>query len=275
MLHVVLEIVLGVVIGFSIGLSGVGGGVLVLPALTLVLGLPASAAVGTASLYAFLTKVYACYRHFRLRSIELRTALLFLTGAVPANILVAWLINRRVSALRSAAAEGDFQRNLEQFIAVVVLGCALILIARVIHGFRGGPEPGHGAIARRLARRPRLRLALAPLMGAVIGALIGSTSVGGGVLIIPMLIVIFGLSALRTVGTSIFVAVVLTLVTALIYGKGGDVAIPTALLMAAGSMFGVYWGSRLAAAVPEKVLQAAMAAIVLVSAVLMLLNQTA
>ncbi len=65
---IIVQLILGVVIGFSIGLTGIGGGVLVLPSLTLILGLPPSVAAGTASLYAFLTKIQATVEHFRLKT---------------------------------------------------------------------------------------------------------------------------------------------------------------------------------------------------------------
>ena len=54
------------------------------------------------------------------------------------------------------------------------------------------------------------RNVLCIVLGALIGGLIGATSVGGGVLIVPMLIIVFGLSAARTVGSSIFIAMVST-----------------------------------------------------------------
>ena len=61
------RLVLGILIGFCIGMTGVGGGVLVLPALTILLRMNPVVAVGTASFYAFLTKVSATFHHIKLK----------------------------------------------------------------------------------------------------------------------------------------------------------------------------------------------------------------
>ena len=57
-LDIIARLVIGLVIGFCIGLTGVGGGVLMIPALTELLGFNTTQAVGTTSLYAFLTKIF-------------------------------------------------------------------------------------------------------------------------------------------------------------------------------------------------------------------------
>ena len=60
----------GVVTGFLICFTGVGGGILVVPILSFFFSLPVSAAVGTASAYAALTKVFAGIEHARIRNIN-------------------------------------------------------------------------------------------------------------------------------------------------------------------------------------------------------------
>ena len=86
---------------------------------------------------------------------------------------------------------------------------------------------------------------LGVFFGLIIGVLIGSTSVGGGVMVIPMLVIFFGLTTAQTVGSSIIIAVVLTLVTSIIFAKGGSLDVPTALIMWVGSFPGVFFGSKL------------------------------
>jgi uncharacterized membrane protein YfcA len=111
------------------------------------------------------------------------------------------------------------------------------------------------------------------VLGGVIGGLIGATSVGGGVLIVPMLIIVFGLTASRTVGSSIFIAMVLTLITAIMYGKGGELDVLTAVIMAVGSLAGVRYGSRLSVRLPEQGLKLVMVGLVLFAAIMMVLHR--
>ena len=269
-----LRLGLGAVVGFCIGLTGIGGGVLVIPSLTVVLGLPPSVAVGTASLYAFLTKCYATVEHFKMKNIDVRTSLLLLAGAVPGNVGTAMAINRAVAGLEEGGEVlARFQDGLRMFIALVVFLCAVVLVLTLFGKSREAAEKTKLGIGWRLNARPGLKRAVAVLVGVVIGALVGATSVGGGVVLIPVLIILFGLSSCRTVGTSIFVAVVLTLATSVVYSSGGQMDWRTALLMAGGSIVGVPIGSKLCTRLPEKGLRIIVIAVVFLSAVLMFVKR--
>jgi len=269
---IVLRVGLGLVIGFCIGLTGVGGGVLVLPALTLLLRLPASMAVGTASLYAFLTKVTASFHHYRLRTIDMRVAFGFLAGAIPANVAVSVLINVYKNRVEGNVEElALFQSNLRSFIAGVIVLSAVMLILNLFKKTKSKDEESLQN-CRKDGSRWAGHLLVAGL-GAIIGALVGATSIGGGVLIIPLLIIVVGLSPRKTVGTSIFVAVILTLVTSAVYLRGGEIDLQTAVSMALGSTIGVYWGSKLSVKVPEKALQGIVVGVIIIAGMLMFLKQ--
>lgn len=264
---IVGRLLLGLGIGFCIGLTGVGGGVLVLPALTLVLRMNAVMAVGTASLYAFLTKVSATFHHAKLKTIDWTLSLLFLAGAIPVNFLVAnWISGQ--------GANEAFTAALKKFIVGVVFFCVAVMIYNLVSQIRNHKAGSTKAqLADHIAKRPLFRRALGVLMGGVVGALIGATSIGGGVLIVPMLMILFGLEARRTVGSSIFIAVVLTLVTSMSYFSGeNSMDAVTAIMMAAGSLVGVPFGSKLSVKMPEKTLQVIVIGIILVAAVMMLFN---
>ncbi|HIG47205.1 MAG TPA: hypothetical protein EYQ20_12540, partial [candidate division Zixibacteria bacterium] len=86
---IAVKLLTGLVIGASIGLTGIGGGVLVLPTLTLLFGLPPTVAVGTANLYSFLCKLSATYFHYKQKTIAFGTSGYFLMGAIPANLAVS------------------------------------------------------------------------------------------------------------------------------------------------------------------------------------------
>jgi uncharacterized membrane protein YfcA len=273
LLYGLIRLGLGVIIGFSIGLTGVGGGVLVLPALTLVLGIPPSVAVGTASLYAFLTKCSAVYHHHRLRTVDYRLAALLLMGAVPGNAVASLWVNRLVSRLQPDALLG-FQCGLRTFMAVVILLSGVIMGLELVRTGSGRSRATETESAGRAAYGRRTRIAVAVSGGCLVGILIGLTSIGGGVLVVPLLMIVFGLSPSRTVGTSILIAVVLTLLTSVIYGHGGQIDAGTALVMGAGSLLGVYWGSRACAKIPEGGLKVLVTGVILIAGMLMLCKQS-
>jgi uncharacterized membrane protein YfcA len=265
LLDLIIRLALGLVIGFCIGLTGVGGGVLVLPALTVILGIDPIKAVGTTSFYAFLTKISATFHHAKLKTIDWGTSFRFLVGAVPAAALVSLWVS-------SKGANESFQNGLKNFIVGMVIFSVFMMILNMVKQSRVALENEERTLSGRINGHPLARTTLCILMGVIIGGLLGATSIGGGVLIVPMLIILFNLSASQTVGSSIFIAVVLTLVTSLIYGKGGEVDKVTAIIMAIGSLSGVYYGSKLSARMPDRLLQVIVISLILVAAVLMLLD---
>ncbi len=269
-----LRLVAGTAIGFSIGLTGVGGGVLVIPALTLLFGLETSVAVGTASLYSFLTKVVATVHHIRLRTIDWRTSGWFLVGAVPANVGVSRFVTATVARLGAgSAAVVSFQHGLKLFIAGVILISCAAMVGNLVRGARcRSSGVMAGGLALYITGHPTLRCLVPGVLGVIVGALIGATSVGGGVLIIPMLIIFLGMSASRTVGTSIFIAVVLTFVTSAVYLFGNQLDYATAIGMALASFVGVPFGSRLSVRMPDRLLKVLVIAVVLVAVALLMLG---
>ncbi len=265
-----LRLGIGLAIGFCMGMTAVGN-VLVVPSATLVLGMPPSTAVGTTCLYALLTKVFASYRHYRLGNVDFRTSALFLATAVPTNVLVSLLINRRTASVAGCPeAAQAFQSGLKVFIGAVILLSVVLLIINLVGKARATDHQGR--IARWVAGRSGVKRAITAGVGILVGALVGSTSIGGAVVMMPLLIILVGMPTAHAVGTSLFIGVILPLVTVLIYGRGGEVDIATAITMWLGSTVGVYWGSKLSAKLPERKLQAAVIAVIMAAGVLMLVR---
>lgn len=265
--EVVLRLLLGMVIGFCIGLTGVGGGVLVFPALTLILRIDPITAVGTTTLYAFLTKITATLHHHKLKTIDWGISARFLMGAIPANIIAALWVS-------SQGGDMHFKRILTRFIVGLIFFSVFMMVLNMLTRSRPRVIAKERELAEHIHEKKVVRLELCILLGVICGGLLGATSIGGGVLIVPMLIILFGLPAARTVGTAIFIAFILTMVTALIYGTHGEQDRVTAVIMAAGSLAGVYYGSKLSVKMPELFLRTIVVVLVLVAAIMMLVNST-
>jgi len=68
---VLFEYILGgALVGTVVGATGVGGGSLMTPLLTLVFGLPAQVAVGTDLLFASITKLSGAVTHWRRGNVQ-------------------------------------------------------------------------------------------------------------------------------------------------------------------------------------------------------------
>ena len=77
---------------------------------------------------------------------------------------------------------------------------------------------------------------LYPLSGFVVGALVGLTGMGGGSLMTPLLILLFGVHPLTAVGTDLLYAAATKTAGTAIHSKNGNVDWRVAGLLAAGSV---------------------------------------
>ncbi len=258
-----VRLLLGLVIGFCIGLTGIGGGVLVLPALTVLLQLDPIKAVGTTTLYAFLTKIIATIHHIKLKTIDWNISLKFLAGAVPATLATALWISQQ-------GADYEFQAALANFIVGIVFFAVGVIILDTINRIRS--RSTEHMLAEHGCRHPQWLAVLSAALGVFCGGLVGATAIGGGVLIVPMFIIFFKLTASRTVGSAIFIAFIMTMLTSLVYGTRGEQDAATSIVMSAGSIAGVRLGSRLSVRVPDLLLRGLVIGLALLGAIMMLFN---
>lgn len=83
------------------------------------------------------------------------------------------------------------------------------------------------------------------LLGGLAGILSGMFGVGGGLVIVPVLIVVFGLDPKTAVGTSLFALLLPTgLLGVLEYWRRGEMRFLHGLLIAFGLFCGAYLGAR-------------------------------
>lgn len=283
-LKTVVQLVSGALIGACIGMTGIGGGVLLLPVLTLGFGLPSTVAVGTAHFYSCLCKLPAVFFHFRQGTIRFRTSAYFLAGAVPVSVTVAlWITGYAGDMDPADPAWLELQTNLRQFIAAVVMLSGLMIlwhmfmrpVSRAVMDRAGQADQAVQAdqTVQRISARARVtgaKIVLAVALGAFIGGLIASTSVGSGILIVPLMIIVYRLTAVDTVGSSIFIALTLTFINSIIYAGSSQLDLAIAVTMAAGSLVGVPLGVRMSRRLPERYLQITITGLVLVAGLIML-----
>src|SRR5579872_2988548 len=80
------KILVGFVVGVLIGLTGVGGGVLLLPVLIFGLRVPAIVAVGSDALFNFFTKIPAGLLHLKKGTVRRKVVLALAAGSIPGSI---------------------------------------------------------------------------------------------------------------------------------------------------------------------------------------------
>jgi len=259
-----LRAAVGAIIGLTIGMTGIGGGVLVVPSLIHVIKIPPVSSVGTAFLYALVTRIYGAYEHFRLNTVRRRTAFYFIIGSAPGVLSGSVFVNY----LSKHGDRTAFDLALQTLIGIVLLITFIVLSFRLVTSFRREGRSYY----RPPKVFPRGRKIAGAAAGFAIGTLVGMTSVGGGVLIIPVLMAFFNLSPEDTVGTSIAISVVLAAIGFLTYLFYGNVMAEVAAGMFLGSIPGVWLGSRLSVKIPRRVLELIVIGLVVISAAVMFIG---
>jgi hypothetical protein len=207
-------------------LLGVGGGIVMVPALVLLVPLPFTQAVGTSLLCVVATSVAGSAVQFARNGIETDAALelqfFAAAGAVVAGLVAPWVPTRFLlfafAALLLYTAGHTWPRRRE-----------------------AGPAP---------ARPGRATMAVGGALGAgVVATLLG---VGGGVIFTPVLHLILGHGFHRAAATSVYIIGITAGTGAVVYLARGDVSIaaaaPAVLGVLLGSTLASRWAHRIEAA---------------------------
>lgn len=90
-------------------------------------------------------------------------------------------------------------------------------------------------------------------VGFVAGILSGMFGIGGGLIIVPALVILFGLGQKTAYGTSLFALIwPVGLLGVLAYWKAGDLDAWKGLWIAVGLFLGAYLGARITLALPDE-----------------------
>lgn len=231
---IAVKILVGFVVGVLIGMSGVGGGVLLLPVLIFGLRVPPILAVGSDALFNFFTKIPASLMHLKKGTVRRKVVIALAVGSVPGSIAGVNLL----MYIRHLYGDG-----VNHFIKTAV-GVLLIIVPTLLLLQR--------QIEEHVANRPPTTRGFAGMavIGLVAGFLVGMTSVGSGSIIMMLLLLFYSFPPKVNVGTDIVHAVVLTGVTGFLHFRFGNVDPRLVVSLLIGSIPGGLLGSHLATRVP-------------------------
>jgi uncharacterized membrane protein YfcA len=244
-------VAMGVLVGFLVGLTGVGGASLLTPILVMI-GIHPSIAVGTDLLYNSVTKLFGTIQHWRQKTIDFRLAKYLATGSIPGVVAAVLLLHYF-----------DSYYHNQELIIKHALGYVLILVAAatLVKVFFD-----HKLKANRWQLRPmEEKKGLTIAIGAVLGFIVGLTSIGSGSLFAIAMLYFFRMSSARLVGTDIAHAFLLASVAGLLHAGLGNVDYGLVANLLIGSIPGVLIGSTLSAKAPAKFLRTVIAGLILIS----------
>jgi uncharacterized protein len=224
----------GLAVGVLFGLFGVGGSAFATPVLAL-LGVPALAAVASPLPATLPASLAGAWVYIRGRKIDWPVVWRSIVGGVPAAVAGA-LASRVVGGKALLVLSG---------IALKAVGVRLL---RPGHVHAPGEDAAHD-------RRPWLIIVYA----AGVGLFTGLLANGGGFLLVPLFVLVLGLSMQRAAGTSLVVVAALSVPTLITHWALGHIDWTVAVAFAAGAIPGAMIGSRLAQRVTSAALRAAFA----------------
>lgn len=229
----------GLFAGLLVGLTGMGGAVIVTPMLVLLFGVPPAAAISADLVAGAVVKPVGSLVHIRAKTVHWKLVLWISVGSVPGVLIGTFLFSRVV---RTTNAEA----TLRTLIGVVVLIAIAAMLAKkwverravrtqqIAHVQQGTDMP--------------IRVAPGVLVGAVVGLIVGLTSVGSGSLVVTAILLAYPL--LRpsvVVGTDLTQAVPMLVVGAIAHAGFGEILIPVVVSLLLGQIPGVWIGARMSA----------------------------
>jgi hypothetical protein len=223
-----LEYVLaGLGVGVVFGMFGAGGSAFATPVLAL-LGVPGLLAVAS-PLPAMVPAAFLGARKFLASgNLDSRVARLAILGGVPGTLIGA-LGSRLVGGERLLVLSG---------LLLLLIGARLLLPDR---------EGASGRAAHRLENTP-----IVVGSSFLVGLLTGLLANGGGFLLVPLFVLVLGLTAVKAAGTSMVVVGVLTIPTLLTHWLLGNIDWLVAAGFAIGLIPASFIGARLAQKVSPK-----------------------
>ncbi len=244
---------IGMLVGALVGVSGLGGGVLLLPLLIFGLGVPPITAVGSDAVFNAVTKIGVSILHWHRGTVNWRLVFALSLGSIPGALGGVSLL----AHIRSAHGAGvnDFLRILIGVLLVVV---PLMLLFQV-------PFERFFAL-----RRSQSSLAGVSVIGLFSGFLVGMTSVGSGSIIMVLLLLFVSASPAVLVGTDIVHAFALTGFTSLLHLRLGTVDASLVFPLLMGSVPGSLLGLRLSALLPGEWLKRVLCVVLLATGARML-----
>jgi uncharacterized protein len=233
-----MNFLIGFIIALGVGLTGIGGGSFTVPALVLIGGLPGSAAVGTAFVFAGALRLIAAPFYVIGREVHKEYLWLLLKGAIP-GLLIGTLALQLVSKKSSP-------------VVLILLGMVLALSSAISFTQR--------MQYREFARKNSRWL---PWFALPIGVEAGFSSAGAGALGTTLLMNYSEMPPSQVVGTDILFGLVLAVIGSAFHFKFGAINAPILWQLLSGGVPGVLLGCAFARKVPARNLRVGIALIAL------------
>jgi uncharacterized membrane protein YfcA len=268
----VLALPIGLLVGVILGSLGGGGAIVAVPALVYLLGLEPHAATTASLVIVVITASAGVVGHWRAGRVRAGAAVAFAAAGLVGSYLGsrvsgtadpnALLLGFAILMLMVAGMMAARQRRTSAAPVLATAGAAG-------GSGSGGPGAGGASLADRIGQmRGPAHLAVIAATATAIGFLTGLFGVGGGIIVVPTLVLVLGFDMPTAVGTSL-VVIILNSVAALATRVGSHATFdwPLIAVFTASAVAGVLAGNRVADRADARRLTQAFIVLVVVVAV--------
>ena len=252
-------------VGALASMTGIGGGVLMVPILSLIFNLPTHKAVGTSLSVIIFTSIASTFAYYRQKRIDYKIGFVMSSATIPGSLTGAYLttlIN---------------ERELGIIFALFLIFVALRMILNLNTGLRWDHALGSlGSLRRKIvdADGEVFEYSVSLPLGFSVGFLGGMSSgflgIGGGSIMVPILHIVMNLPMHVTVATSMFIMIFSSVFGTAQHAAYGNVVFEYTIPMALGVIFGAQLGAHVAKRVSGKSLKRLFAVVLILVGVRLL-----
>jgi uncharacterized protein len=244
-----------VVFGFCAGLlgslTGIGGGVLLTPILTLHFGIPIRQAIGTSLVAVITTSAASSSVHLQRHTTDIRLGMTLELATALGAAVMAYLV-------------GYFNRSvLEGLFAAFLLYSSITILSKQskFSSDESSPPAPNGEVVIPPYEPQHFPLGLGASL--IAGGLSGLLGIGGGPIKVPVMFLFMNVPLMVATATSNFMIGVTAAASAIVYYRRGDIQPQIAAPLAVGVFVGSVLGARLAPRVHTRIVVYLLVAVML------------
>lgn len=248
----IICLIIGLVTAFVGSIMGLGGGVILVPTLILFASISDAfawatpqAIVGISLIVMIFTGLASTLSYLKVKRVDYRTGFLFMIGSIPGGIIGAWL-NQYVEA-------ETFQ---------LYFGILMILIAMIL--FFKKKEPRTVDLTGKGVRtfevngeryQYKVHAVGAIFLALIVGVLSGLFGIGGGSIMVPAMILLFGFPVHIATATSMFMIFFVSIFSSVTHIALGHIVWEYVLFFIPGAWVGGKLGAKVNQMLSSKTLE--------------------
>lgn len=233
---------LGLGVGFLTGLFGIGGAFITTPVMITCFDLEPSTAVGCSMGFTLVNGALGLRRHAGAGNFEPR-AMWPIAIAACTGTFLGFLYHNELKA----TFEDRFDTVVNGMFCVILVPIGL-LVWWQSNKTKGKPWLSRVVVPPMVRLRqedlPPVSITLLALVGLAIGIAKGLLGLGGGIILVPVLVLVVGMAPHRAVMTSLGMVVLSSVIGTALYAWQGDIDFLVVGAMLLGSLVGVVLGAR-------------------------------